>query len=101
MLHLCSSCAECCIGTDIRLTSEDIERWKKENRLDILLSIGSLMGESRQLIKKKNSNDCIFLQEDNSCKIHDTKPEICKRFPSSLAQAELFNCKLIGHIELK
>lgn len=94
MLHICSSCSKCCIGTDIRLLESDIDRWKEQSRLDILLSINPLLGESRQLIKKKNSDECVFLQDDKSCKIHETKPEICRRFPSSLKQAELFECKL-------
>ena len=98
---ICSSCRKCCIGTEIRLIPEDIERWKKENRLDILLNIDSLFGESRQLTQKDNNDECIFLKENGSCEIHDTNPYICKKFPVSLKQAKLFGCKLIGVIDLK
>ena len=95
ILSICKDCRRCCIGTDIRLISEDIERWKKENRLDILLAINPLLGGSRQLIKKKDSDECIFLSDDGNCKIHDTKPYICMKFPVSKKQAELFECKLL------
>ncbi len=101
ILSICKSCRRCCIGTEIRLMPEDIERWKKEERLDILLNIDSLFGESRSLIKKDDSNECIFLSDDGSCKIHETKPYICQKFPVSLKQAEMFECKLVGVIDLK
>jgi Fe-S-cluster containining protein len=101
ILSLCSSCRRCCIGTEIRLIPEDIERWKKENRLSILLAINPLLGESRQLVKKKNSDECVFLNGDGSCEIHDTKPYICRRFPTSRKQADLFECKLVDILNLK
>ncbi len=100
ILSICKSCRKCCTGSEIRLIDSDVERWKAEERLDILLSINPLIGGSRQLIKKKDSNDCIFLHEDGSCMIHETKPYICTRFPQTLKQAEVFECKLIGVIEL-
>ncbi len=100
-LHICKSCRSCCQGTEIRVKDQDIERWKKENRLDILLAINPLIGASRQLIKKQNKDECIFLTEDGRCRIHDTKPYICKRFPVTKKQAEIFNCKLINYLELK
>ncbi len=94
ILDICRPCRKCCIWSDIRLTSEDIERWKKEERLDILLAINPLIGESRQLIKKEHNNECIFLSEDGSCRIHETKPYICRRFPTSKKHALVFECKL-------
>jgi len=101
IVKLCQTCRKCCIGTEIRLTPEDIERWKKEDRLDILLCINPLIGESRQLIKKENSNECFFLTRDGKCSIQETKPYICKKFPVSRKQAELFECKLIDVLHLK
>lgn len=101
ILSICKSCRNCCTGTEIRLIDSDLERWKAEERLDILLSINPLIGGSRQLIKKKESNDCIFLHTDGSCNIHETKPFICRIFPQSKKQARVFECKLIDAIELK
>ena len=99
--EICKSCRKCCIGTEIRLIPDDTERWKKEERLDILLCINPLLGESRQLIKKDKNNECIFLSEDGSCEIHDTKPYICRKFPVSRKQALLFECKLADILDLK
>lgn len=79
---------------------EDIDRWKKEERLDILMNIDSLFGESRRLIKKDN-DECIFLSSDGACQIQETKPFICKKFPTSKMHAEAFKCKLVGLIQLK
>jgi Fe-S-cluster containining protein len=99
--ELCKSCKKCCIGTEIRLIPEDIERWKKEDRLDILLDIDSLFGESRQLIKKDKNNECIFLLEGGGCEIQSTKPYICRKFPVSRKQAMLFECRLVDTLNLK
>jgi Fe-S-cluster containining protein len=101
MFSICKACRRCCIGTEIRLAPEDIERWKKESRLDILLDIDSLFGESRQLITKEKNNECIFLLDGGSCEIQDTKPYICKKFPVSRKQALLFDCKLADILNLK
>ncbi len=101
IVDLCKTCRRCCIGTEIRLIPEDIERWKKEERLDILLCINPLLGESRQIIKKDNNDECFFLTEEGKCKIQETKPYICKRFPQSKKQAMAFDCKLIDILNLK
>jgi Fe-S-cluster containining protein len=86
---------KCCIGTDIRLVDEDIARWERENRLDILLAINPHFGGSRQLIKKHDNDECIFLLKDGRCKINGTKPYICKIFPQSQKQADVFECSYL------
>ena len=94
-LDICKSCRECCIGTEIRVNDEDMDRWKKESRLDILLSINPLFGGSRHLIRKKNTEECIFLSVDGACKIQDSKPNICNKFPTNRKHAKEFKCKAI------
>jgi Fe-S-cluster containining protein len=101
IFDLCKNCRICCIGTEIRIYPEDIERWKKEDRLDILLSIDSLFGESRGLMKKDNNDECFFLSKEGKCNIQETKPTVCRKFPVSKKQAELFKCKLINALNLK
>jgi Fe-S-cluster containining protein len=31
-------------------------------------------------LKKKEDNSCIYLGDDNLCKIHDTRPQVCREF---------------------
>jgi Fe-S-cluster containining protein len=93
-LEICSKCRRCCIGTEIRLADTDIPRWEKEGRLDILLAINPRMGGSRHLIRKPDSEECIFLKADGSCSIQSTKPKICIRFPETQVQADAMGCKL-------
>jgi len=99
--NLCGSCKRCCKNTLIRVSKKDIDRWKKQQRYDILLCLVNWPGGTVALLHKneKSLDECIFLT-DNGCEIYDTRPEMCKLFPRSAAQVSLFNCQLelITHI---
>lgn len=94
----CQSCGNCCKNFNINLTHLDIERILL-NRPDLNTdyfvgfsasdkddneSFISTYGK-RQIIlkKKKNLNECVFLQ-NNICSIHEFKPRVCKVWPFSL-----------------
>ncbi|MFH2020070.1 MAG: YkgJ family cysteine cluster protein [archaeon] len=95
ILSVCNLCRRCCIGTEIRLIQADIDRWKQEERLDILLSINPLLGESRQLEHKESNEECIFLMDNGSCEIQETKPYICVKFPTSRVHGAVMDCKAL------
>ncbi|MBT3721551.1 YkgJ family cysteine cluster protein [archaeon] len=94
LVNICKNCRKCCTGTSIKIYPEDITRWKDQDRLDILLSISSLLGESRQFIKKKENEECIFLK-NGLCLIHDTKPKVCKEYPTNIKHGEKFDCEAL------
>ncbi len=93
MVNLCGSCRNCCKGTLIRVFSDDIDRWRREGRYDIILCLETWTGGNAFLIHKKDSDECIFLSDDG-CEIYDTRPRVCRLFPRSESQASDFGCLL-------
>ena len=89
----CSSCGKCCKRTkwttniDSRLVWEDIERWRKEGRDDILKYVYVFDGLGGDFFDKKTFkrfSKCPFLKKEGkiySCSIHETKPRVCELFP--------------------
>lgn len=94
----CRPCANCCTNVIIRVKEEDILRWKKENRQDILLCLEEISPGAVFMIRKKNG-ECIFLTE-KGCSIHSTRPKVCRDFPKNKAHAEKFSCKLKDALKL-
>lgn len=89
----CEMCGRCCKRTkwatnlDTRLVWEDIERWRSENRQDILQHVfvfEGLGGDFLDLENKKFFSKCPFLKKEDKkyvCLIHETKPTVCKVTP--------------------
>jgi len=103
----CRRCGKCCIelwGT-ISATKEDLARWQKEGRKDILKyvslfttngwcrgdripsMIDEIIGADFGVSPKTDDDTkkCPFLKRERSgkftCLIQETKPSICKTFP--------------------
>ena len=102
----CEMCGRCCrrtkwaINLDTRLLWEDIERWRAENREDILrhvLVFEGLGGDFLDLENKKFFSKCPFLKKEGKkyvCSIHETKPIVCKVTPFYFHNEERCeNCK--------
>jgi Fe-S-cluster containining protein len=85
---VCHRCGNCCRGDGfVALTPEDIDamaaclgldradflgryaKWDKGERCHVLLD------------QKDEHKSCIFLQEDNGCRVHAAKPQQCRDFP--------------------
>ncbi|MCF7866832.1 YkgJ family cysteine cluster protein [Candidatus Woesearchaeota archaeon] len=93
-INPCGSCHNCCRGTLVRVKASDVKRWKKEGRYDIVLCVERWVDNSAFLIHKPNSLECIFLKSDVGCEIHNTRPDVCKRFPYSDKQKKKYDCLL-------
>lgn len=91
----CQQCGECCkkyAGT-LKASVEDIERWKREGREDILEYVyvfefdGIIIGGDLWFDPKTGEEiigTCPFLKKSKGkfiCLIHDTKPTVCKEYP--------------------
>lgn len=85
-------CGLCCRNTkwasnlSTRLCWEDIERWKKEKREDILQNVLIFEGLGGDFLTEEGKffSACPFLKEEAGkcfCSIHETKPLVCKVFP--------------------
>jgi len=89
----CLRCGECCKRTkwitnnELRLVWEDIERWRREGRNDILQYVYVFEGLGGDFFDKKTFkrfSKCPFLKKQGktySCSIHETKPLGCRLFP--------------------
>jgi Flp pilus assembly protein TadD/Fe-S-cluster containining protein len=109
----CEMCGRCCKGTkwalnlDTRLIWEDVERWRRQKRHDILryvLVFESLGGDLLDLENKKFLSICPFIEKKANkkyvCSIHETKPFACKVTPFYFHnQGVCENCK--GSIQEK
>mgnify|MGYP001566369284 CR=1 FL=1 len=106
----CETCGNCCRTKLINISHKDIKNILK-NRPDLkpddflkIMPINKAFlpdkyekeffisaGNKRHwlvLEKKENSNDCIFLTDNNYCSIHEFKPLACKVWPFSLRQTD-------------
>lgn len=101
----CKRCGRCCLklGDEIQITENDICRWIKQGREDILdrvdisffksLIVGNGWFHPRTT---KEVDRCPWLKRSQNrkyiCTIQNTKPEACKEFPKSKGDAEEYNC---------
>ena len=109
----CVQCGNCCLNlNDAFSTSVDmaeINRWRSEERWEILnwVNIFDFDGEEAfgDIWISPNTGDevsrCPWLrklprQDKYKCRIHDTKPELCRNYPKSKKHALTTGCKGFG-----
>lgn len=83
----CRRCGACCLPGLALVHDEDIERWKKEQRDDILHIVDHYqpMWAGDHLFNPDGHqiNGCPFLQLQDgllTCSIYETRPIVCRRF---------------------
>ena len=88
----CHSCGVCCRGTTVPLDRTDLRKireqgWEETEELAGQKTIvrSALLG-GKMVLGKQPNGDCIFLNENNRCRIHekfgaDAKPSVCRVFP--------------------
>lgn len=99
----CTGCANCCLGWPVPVTEEDFERISTllggRPDLSLPMDTGSQLAyfsplRSRQdkfagftrTLEKNPEGSCVFLTEDNQCRLHqlygaEAKPAMCQLFP--------------------
>lgn len=112
----CNNCGICCkkyVG-NLSATIGDMERWADEGRNDILERAYPLLPDpadwvnldSADLIADlwftKAGNEhyaCPWWHRSTGCRIHSTKPQMCRDYPVSLEQAMSDECEGVdqGH----
>lgn len=84
----CLACGICCelYGGTLAAAPDDLERWRAEGRDDLL---GHVSPEGELWIDPatgRRLEGCPFLvkrdQESSVCGIHETKPRICREYPT-------------------
>ncbi len=104
----CKRCGTCCsvlgIEYELYIDEEDVRRWEREGRDDILAWVAPAVYRDREYDFPVDAEtgdevvgDCPFLKRDPDnevtyCLIHDTRPKDCAAFPASREDAERIGC---------
>ena len=115
----CTQCGRCCTNPHFMGTMEasasDIARWRKDDRQDILQyadvhdwkpgSAGEAMGFAFAdlWMSPRTGNDmlrCPFVrkvrnQDRYTCTIYDTRPEVCREYPTNVSHMQFVNCEML------
>lgn len=95
----CGSCGNCCRGSVIPLSDDDLRRiesqdWDAHPDFALVRTIirPGWFGKRHQLAKRADGS-CVFLTQDNRCRIHeehgpDAKPLVCQMYPLQLVPHE-------------
>jgi uncharacterized protein len=77
----CLKCANCCKTTSPIFYQTDIERVAKSLRMKPGEFIEKYLriDEDRDYVLK--SSPCPFLDEDNYCRVYDSRPKACREYP--------------------
>ena len=106
----CIQCGNCCLNLgdafQTSVSDEDIAMWRTKGRFDILEWVHPIpLGEGHYIydiwISPKTGDDvsrCPWLrkvpkQDKYICRIHDVKPEHCRKYPKSRTHAEETGCR--------
>ncbi|MBS1977551.1 MAG: YkgJ family cysteine cluster protein [Bacteroidetes bacterium] len=77
----CLTCANCCKTTSPIFYQTDIERAAKALRM----KPGSFVEQYLRVDEDKDwvlkSSPCPFLEDDNRCRIYDSRPKACREYP--------------------
>jgi uncharacterized protein len=77
----CLACANCCRTTPALVTKADVSRISKSLMMSTKEFSKSYLIEDINGDMMFKSVPCVFLSEDNSCRIYDVRPEACRRYP--------------------
>lgn len=95
----CASCGNCCRGSIIPLSEDDLarlnaQRWDECSDFDGVQTVvrSGWFGKRPQLGQRADGS-CVFLMEDNRCRIHaehgaEAKPLVCQMYPLQLVPQE-------------
>jgi Fe-S-cluster containining protein len=91
----CVRCGACCRAY-VQVTERDLIRWASLGRRDILDRVAPAEGWIEPVTRGEMSA-CPFLHAGPEpgvyrCRIYDMRPEACRAFPASTAQAERIGC---------
>lgn len=82
----CIRCGTCCqVDMVAYVSPEDIQRWEKEHRFDILAHLHDVMWSGDRIVDKsgKRITRCVYLTWKNEsffCEIYETRPMVCRNY---------------------
>ncbi|MBP89844.1 MAG: hypothetical protein CMJ64_24585 [Planctomycetaceae bacterium] len=95
----CSACGNCCRGSVIPLSDDDLKRLERQNWrahpnfAGVKPVVPQTWFGKRQQLAQREDGSCVFLTADNHCQIHaehgaDAKPLVCQMYPLQLVPQE-------------
>jgi len=82
--HSCKQCGKCCHCKPIVITPKDIKVMAfalNMNTKDFKEKYTEVYPGIPGLSHFKNENPCVFLDENNRCKIYNARPNVCRDYP--------------------
>ncbi len=82
--HKCISCGKCCHCSPIAINGKDIRVMACKlnmNVKDFKKEYTERYPGHPELSHFKKENPCVFLDENNRCKIYDARPDMCRQYP--------------------
>ena len=84
----CRRCGACCrVDMVAYISAEDIQRWEKERRHDIIARMrdNNVMWAGDHIINRSGEEvmSCVYLNQDGLsffCEIYETRPLVCRNF---------------------
>lgn len=92
----CTQCGRCCIDPDfmerLGISDEDMDRWRREKRGDILAQVSNERGWQAP-------GRCVFLHGAGggaqSCSIYHTRPATCREYPLAIVHMLSVDCEML------
>jgi Fe-S-cluster containining protein len=103
----CTQCGRCCTNPrfmgGMEASSEDLDRWRREGRYDILQYAGILGSFADLWISPRTNNEmnrCPFVRKRRNlpiydCTIYDTRPQICREYPLYVGHMMYVDCEML------
>ncbi len=95
----CQRCGECCRTTGyVHLLPGDIDAIAELLQLDVVAFTDRYTrltrGRAGLSLKEQKDGSCVFLSDDNRCRIEAAKPRQCRQFPTAWRYKDMQNsCK--------
>ena len=89
--HDCKGCSDCCRGMGSSIILDPMDIWRlyreikkdfpalmEENYIELGVVDGMILPNLKMNVQK---DDCPFLDDDDRCSIHSSRPGLCRLFP--------------------
>lgn len=88
----CHGCGDCCRGTKVALSTQDLRRLREQqwNRhpdfRGVRITRRDGLFSRERVLAQRSDHSCVFLSSDGRCRIHEefgaaAKPDVCRLFP--------------------
>lgn len=89
MKYACDGCGECCRTYLVVVSESDAEREPRIKSVGERLEDPEGTPDHRyRLFPRGDQKSCGFLDAENRCSIHDTRPRTCRQFPAGSEMCE-------------